>query len=88
MRFRTVLILGAASALAMSLQADILKLKSGAGVQGTLISANSRQIAFLSVDGVSKTYPINSVSGIDFAPLPAPPEPKPAPAAAPPLPQF
>ena len=63
------------------LQADILKLKGGPAVQGTLINANSREIVFLGVDGQQKTYPIGGVSGIDFAPLPAPAAAKAPPAA-------
>jgi len=75
-----------AALCACVLQADVLKLKKGAGVQGTLISANSREIVFLGTDGKSKTYPLTAVSGIDFAPLPPPPkppQPQPAPAATP-----
>jgi hypothetical protein len=70
------------AAMAASLQADLLKLKNGPAVQGTLISANSREILFLGVDGKQNTYPIGSVSGIDFAPLP-PPKPAPATTVAP-----
>lgn len=82
MTFRAVLTFGAITVLAMSLQADTLKLKSGAAVQGTLISANSREIVFLGADGAAKTYPIANVSGIDFAHLTAAPAAKQA--AAPP----
>jgi hypothetical protein len=82
MRFRLVLAFVSTTVLVTSLQADVLKLKSGAGVQGTLISANSREIVFLGADGVSKTYQIGQVSGIDFAPLPPPPASKPAKAPA------
>jgi hypothetical protein len=63
------------------LQADVLKLKNGSGIQGTLISANSREIVFLGVDGTHQTYSIENVSGIDFAALPPPPAPQPQPAA-------
>jgi hypothetical protein len=33
------------------------------------MSADSREIVFLGVDGNQKTYSIGNVSGIDFAPL-------------------
>ena len=74
----------AAMTMTVSLRADILKLKNGSGIQGTLISANSREILFLGVDGSQRKYAIGNVSGIDFAPLPPPPAPKPkaAPVAA------
>jgi hypothetical protein len=75
------LVLAGLAGMAM-LQADVLKLKSGPAVQGTLVSANSREVAFMGMDGAVKTYPITSVSGIDFAALPPPPAPKPAPAPA------
>lgn len=64
------------------LQADILKLKGGSAVQGTLVTANSSEIVFLGVDGKEKTFSIGDVSGIDFAPLPPPPQAAPAPPAA------
>jgi hypothetical protein len=82
MKLKHVVTMAAFSALALSLQADVLKLKKGSGIQGTLISANSNEIVFSGVDGTSKTYPLSAVSGIDFAPLPPPPEPAPAPRAA------
>jgi hypothetical protein len=66
----------AASQLA---QADILKLKSGQAVQGTLVSANSREVQFLSASGTAGTYPLTGVDSITFAPLPPPPPPPPAP---------
>jgi hypothetical protein len=75
---RAVFVFLAITALAISLQADVLKLKNGATVQGTLISANSREIIFLGADGTSKTYPIGDVSGLDVTPLSPPPAAKPA----------
>jgi len=53
-------------------RADVLKLKQGGGVQGLLISANSSEIVFMSVDSKEKNYPVGMVASIDFAPLPAP----------------
>lgn len=72
MRTNRLMILLAGLAAVSVLQADVLKLKSGA-VQGMLVSANSREIVFMGVDGQSRTYAVSSVAGIDFAPLPPPP---------------
>ena len=65
--------------------ADTLRLKAGSSIQGTLISANSREISFLGPDGTQKSYPIDTVAGVDFtagtgaaAAAPAPAKPKPA----------
>ena len=83
----TIVVLVVVAAMGPCALADVLKLKSGPAVQGTIISANSREIVFLGVDGSSKSYPISAVSGIDFAqlpPPPPPPAPKPAAAPAPP----
>ncbi len=83
MIFRAILVFMVVLVLVMGLQADVLKLKSGASVQGTLISANSREIVFLGADGAQKSYSINNVSSLTFAP-PAANASKPAaqPAAA------
>ena len=70
------LLLGAILIAAGLAQADVLKLKQGPGVQGILVSANSEEVVFRGVDGSIKTYPVNAVAGINFAPLPAPPAPK------------
>lgn len=78
---RLILVLAALAAVTV-LQADVLKLKNGLAVQGTLVSANSREITFLGVDGQQKAYQVSAVAGIDFAPLPPPPAPKPAAAPA------
>ena len=74
------LLLGVILIAAGAANADVLKLKHGGGRQGLIISADSQEIVFMSVDGTQKAYPISAVSGIDFAPLPPPPAP------APPLP--
>ena len=71
MKFKLMLIFGVGALLAAALQADVLKLKNGPAVQGTLISANSRELSFLSMEGAAKTYPIDAIAGVDFAPLPA-----------------
>lgn len=57
--------------LAAQSQADVLKLKGGPAVQGTLVRANSKDLDFLGMDGTVKTYQISTVAGIDFAALPA-----------------
>jgi hypothetical protein len=72
MKVKCVLTFGAGVLLAAVLQADVLRLKDGPAAQGTLISANSREIVFLGTDGTTKTYLIDSVAGIDFATLSAP----------------
>jgi hypothetical protein len=60
-----------AAGLAQPAEADVLKLKSGPAVQGTLVRANSKDLDFLGMDGSVKSYQISTVAGIDFAPLPA-----------------
>lgn len=69
------------AALSSPLLADVLKLKNGPAVQGTLVRANSKDIDFLGMDGSVKSYPISDVKGVDFAPLPSAAS-KPAPPAA------
>lgn len=81
MKKTSLKVIMAALAITAVLQADILKLKTGPAIQGTLVSANSKEIVFMGVDGQEKTYPVSSVTGLDFAPLPPPPAPKPAAAA-------
>ncbi len=83
---RTLSSLAIATTLSLAISADTLRLKAGGSVQGTLISANSREITFLGPDGKSKSYPIDGVAGVDFtagaaaaaAAAPAPAKPKPA----------
>ena len=82
-RTRIFIAAGALTALASLSLADVLKLKNGPAVQGTLVRANSRDLDFLGIDGSVKSYSLSSVSGIDFAPLPAAPQAAPARAAAP-----
>jgi hypothetical protein len=76
------LLIGAILMAAGVANADVLKLKQGGGVQGLLVSANSKEIVFMGVDGAQNTYPVSAVASLDFAPLPPPPAPKPAAAAA------
>jgi hypothetical protein len=71
MKLKLMLIFGVGALLAASLHADVLKLKNGHAVQGTLISANARELSFLSTEGAAKTYPIDAIAGVDFAALPA-----------------
>lgn len=54
--------------------ADTLRLKIGAKVQGTLISANSNEVRFDGADSGPKTYALSDVEGIDFAPLSSAPQ--------------
>lgn len=60
-----------------SLPADVLKLKAGHAVQGTMVSATPQEVVFRGMDGTEKKYPASAVSGIDFASITAP-APKPA----------
>lgn len=76
------IVMGMLAALSTLAVADVLKLKNGPAVQGTLVRANSRDLDFLGMDGSVKTYPISGVVGVEFAPLPAAAAAKPAPAAA------
>ena len=74
--------------VSQSVTADLLRLKSGAGVQGTLISANSNGIRFETIRGEQKSYAVADVDGIDFAPLPPPPQPAPSNVSAAPSPSV
>ena len=62
---------------------DTLHFRSGLTIEGTFLSADTREIKFLGSDGQPKTYPLTVVEGITFAPtsLPASPAPKSAVAA-------
>lgn len=62
-------------------QADVLRLKSGEGMQGMLISANSSEVRFETINGSIKIYRVSEVAGLDFAPLPKPAAPPQATAA-------
>ncbi|MGH9627083.1 MAG: hypothetical protein ACRD7E_01780 [Bryobacteraceae bacterium] len=65
-------------AIVFPLSADIVRMKQGPSLQGTLVTANSQNIVFLRVDGTQESIPIQAIKGVDFAPLP-PPVPKSAP---------
>lgn len=82
MKQKTFCLVIVMSAMVPFLQADVLKLKGKAAIQGTLVSANSREIVFLGTDGKTQTYAITDVAGIDFTQLPASPAAS-APAAQP-----
>src|SRR5271163_5180286 len=79
MNTRINLIIGTMLLSAGVSRADVLKLKQGGGIQGLLVTANSDEVVFMGADGGEKSYPLSSVAGIDFAPLPPPPAPRPAP---------
>jgi hypothetical protein len=79
MNTRINLVIGTLLLAAGLSHADVLRLQQGGGVQGLLVSANSQEIVFMGVNGAERAYPVASVKGIDFAPLPPPPAPRPAP---------
>ena len=70
---------------------DILHLKNGVGLDGTMIGADARDVQFVGPDGVARKFSISGLTGVDFsprvaaaaAPPPAsPPAPRPAPQAS------
>jgi hypothetical protein len=63
--------------------ADELHLRDGKTVEGTFLSADTRQLKFLGPDGKSKTYPISDVDAVSFALVAAPAPVAAAPATAP-----
>jgi hypothetical protein len=69
--------------LIASASADTLRLRSGQTIQGTFLSADTRELKFLVANGQARTFSLSEVSGITFASLPAP---VPAPIAPPPRP--
>lgn len=73
MKSKIILLLAVILMTAVVSQADILKLKQGGAVQGVLVSANSRELVFMGLDGVQKTYPVSAVASVSFAPPPPPP---------------
>ena len=78
----TILTLGTLCGLLAT--ADTLRLTNGAAIQGTYLGGTTREVRFLSPDGVAKNYPITSIRTIEFSPAPAlaaaPPPPAPPPA--------
>jgi hypothetical protein len=82
MKTRISLMAGTMLLTAGLFHADVLKLKQGGGVQGILVSANSKEVVFVVANGGELTYPVSTVAGIDFVPLtPRPASSAPAPAA-------
>ncbi len=82
---KTLQIIGAITlTIAQSSQADVIKMKNGLELQGTLVSANAREVVFLGANGIQATYAVTQVTSITFVPPPPPPQPKPAPPPAPP----
>ncbi len=61
--------------------ADVLRLRDGNRIQGTLLGANAREVQFMPQGGSPRNFPITSVAGIDFEMTP-PPAPPSAPSAA------
>jgi len=76
----TLILILACSAAA---SADTLVLRNGQSIQGTLLSADPRQVQFLVPDGTPRAFSISSIAAIEFGTLaPAavqPPRPAPAP---------
>ena len=76
-RFVTVMLLAAT----LPVRGDVLRLRSGVSLKGTLVSANATTVEFDAAQGGAKTYNTIEVDSIEFAP-PPPPPPPPAPRAA------
>ena len=55
---------------ALTLQADVVKLKDGRTIQGIFLGGNSRQIDFLSPGGQTLSFPLTSVGSVTFSALP------------------
>lgn len=53
---------------AASAPADSLRLRSGGTVHGTLLGADSRELRFLTEEGLIRNYPIGDVNSVVFAP--------------------
>jgi hypothetical protein len=68
--------------LGLPAEADTLRLRSGATLQGTLLGANVQELQFVGRDGVPRTYRVGDVDGIRFSP-PTPPPSAPPTARAP-----
>lgn len=57
-----------ASFAARSARADSLRLRSGVTVHGTLLGADSRELRFLTEEGLIRNYQIGNVSSMAFTP--------------------
>jgi hypothetical protein len=66
MKYSNILLLGAMLLAAGASKADTLKLKDGSKIQGVVVQANSKEVVFMAGDGTEKTYPINTVSGVEY----------------------
>lgn len=53
---------------AIAARADSLRLRDGVSVHGTLLSADSRELRFLTEEGVIRNYRIGDVDSVVFAP--------------------
>jgi len=56
--------------------ADTLYLRSGTNVDGTFVSATSRDVRFKGSDGAIKPYPVSDIEGLEFS-MPRPTAAKP-----------
>jgi len=82
MKLSRLLMLSLLSCLSLPALADTLKLKDGKVIEGSFLGGDTRHVKFASADGGAKTYSINDVDSLLFAPLPEPPKPAPAPTPA------
>jgi hypothetical protein len=73
-RHITVLLLAAM----LPVRGDVLRLRSGVSLKGTLVSANASRVEFEAAQGGAKAYNTIEVDSIEFAPPPPPPPPPPA----------
>lgn len=68
----------AAFVIVAGVSADTLRLRSGQTVEGSLVSADAKQITFVGPDGQPRVYAVTDVHSITFTP-PPPPAPPPTP---------
>ena len=77
---KTVLTILVGLGLATGALADTLRLRSGQSLQGSLVSASTREIRFMGSDGQVRAFAIGQVESVAFAAPPPPPAPVAAPA--------
>ena len=70
MKHLNLLLLGAILLAAGTAKADVLRLKDGSKIQGVVVQANSKEVVFMAGDGTEKTYPINTVAGVEYGSAP------------------
>jgi hypothetical protein len=67
----------AALVIVAGVSADTLRLRSGQTVEGSLVSADAKQVTFVGPDGQPRAYAVTDVHSITFTPPPPPPPPPP-----------